>query len=192
MPFYIKRLYVEEHYYDWKEVFDGLKDPSDPMKDPGSTWLNDLNIDRGFSKETLKSKNNMYDTIVDIVNNKMYTMKIPLNMERRTAKFIDGKKTFHMVKVLTKDSIFAPDGLLNSFRTTWAHIKRGPIVMKNCSRILDADANDIEKRGTYFYRVFNYQLTLDLSNLGSSDPRLFVNLTVDVNPDREIQPSEFI
>jgi len=96
------------------------------------------------------------------------------------------------VKVLTKDSIFAPDGLFNSFRTTWAHIKRGKVVMENCSRILDTDQNDIEKRGTYFYRVFNYQLTLDLSNLGSSDPRLFVNLTVDVNPDREIQPLELI
>jgi len=78
MPFYIKRLYVEEQYYDWKEVFDSLKDPTDPMKDPGSIWLNSLNIDRGFKKETSESKHNMYETILDIVKTKMYTMKIPL------------------------------------------------------------------------------------------------------------------
>lgn len=192
MPFYIKRLYVEEQYYDWKEVFDSLKDPTDPMKDPGSIWLNSLNIDRGFKKETSESKHNMYETILDIVKTKMYTMKIPLYIQRNVSKFVDGAKVFSKVKVLTKDSIFAPDGLFNSFRTTWAHIKRGKVVMENCSRILDTDQNDIEKRGTYFYRVFNYQLTLDLSNLGSSDPRLFVNLTVDVNPDREIQPLELI
>jgi len=117
----------------------------------------------------------MYDTIVEIVNSKMYTMKVPISMERSCVKFVEGVKTFYKQTVLTKDSIFAPDGLFNSFRTTWAHIKRGPVVLPNCSRLLDADANDIEKRGTYFYRVFNYQLTLDLSNLGSSDPRLFVD-----------------
>jgi len=186
MPFYIKRLYVEEQYYDWKEVFDSLKDPTDPMKDPGSIWLNSLNIDRGFCKETNKSKNNMYDTIVEIVSSKMYTMKVPIDMERNVVNFVDNTKIYSKVKVLTKDSIFAPDGLFNSFRTTWAHIKRGPIVMENCSRLLDADANSVEKRGTYFYRVFNYQLTLDLTNLGSSDPRLFVDLVMDVNPDHQI------
>lgn len=57
IPYYIKRLRIEECFYSWEEVFDSF---SIMMKDSSqSTWLKSTGIGRGYVQDTQEVKGNL-------------------------------------------------------------------------------------------------------------------------------------